>query len=265
MASRFANSSRIQIYWQKCVPWLESCAIAAWGITLLRLWLSGQLFLLIHPNYIPLTVIAGIGLTIVGATEAWRVAKRRKNHKNNQNSPNNQQHVNLIKPSLSSSLLLFVAIVALFVSPRPFTSEKAIHRGVIENIADARTIPQSFRASNRPEERTLVEWVRTISAYPEPDAYKGQKVNLSGFVVHSPDQPDNMFLITRFVITCCAADVYPVSLPVKIAESRKNYPPDRWLQIEGQVDVEGTGSNRQIVIVASNITAISEPKNPYDY
>ena len=259
MPSRSANSSQIQTYWQKFLPWLESCAILAWGITLLKLWLAGQLYLLIHPNYIPLTIIAGLGLTIVGIAEAWRVSKRRQGY------PNNQQHVTLIKPSLSSSLLLIVAIVSLFINPRPFTSEKAIHRGVIDNIADARTIPQSFRASNRPEERTLVEWVRTISAYPEPDAYKGQKVKLTGFVVHAPDQPDDMFLITRFVITCCAADVYPVSLPVKIAESRVNYPPDKWLQVEGQADVDIKDGKRQVVIVASNITAIAEPKNPYDY
>jgi uncharacterized repeat protein (TIGR03943 family) len=250
----------IYVYWQKFLPWLESCAIAAWGITLLKLWITGQLYLLVHPNYIPLTVIAGLSLALVGGAEAWRVSKRRQGY-----TVNNQQHVSLIKPSLSSSLLLIVAIIALFVSPRPFTSEKAIHRGVIDNIADARTVPQSFRASNRPEERTLIEWVRTISAYPEPDAYKGQKVKLTGFAVHAPDQPDNIFLITRFVITCCAADVYPVSLPIKVADSRSNYPPDRWFLVEGQADVETTNGKRQVVILASNITAIAEPKNPYDY
>ena len=74
-----------------------------------------------------------------------------------------------------------------------------------------------------------------------------------------------MFLLTRFVITCCAADVYPVSLPIRITESRANYPQDRWLQIEGQADVETTNGKRQVVIVASNLTAIAEPKNPYDY
>jgi len=264
MPSR-SNPLRMHIYtyWQKFLPWLESCAIAAWGLTLTKLWLSGQLFLLVHPNYIPLTVISGLGLLAIGGAEAWRVAKRLRLDKKLNNK---QQHISLIKPSLSSSVLLVVAIASLFINPRPFTSEKAIHRGVIDNVADARTIPKSFRASNRPEERTLVEWVRTISAYPEPDAYKGQKVKFTGFVVHSPDQPDNEFLITRFVITCCAADVYPVSLPIKITESRSKYPPDRWLQIEGQADVEtATNGKRQVVVVASNITAIAEPKNPYDY
>ncbi|PZU98440.1 MAG: TIGR03943 family protein [Pseudanabaena sp.] len=259
MSSSPVTSSRLVGYWQKFQPWLESTAIIAWGFTLLRLWLSNQLFLLIHPNYIPLTIIAGFTLTFVGFAEAWRVSKRRRNYSKN------QQHVNLFKPSLSSGLLLFVAIVALFVSPRAFTSEKAIHRGAIDNIADTRTVPQSFRASNRPEERNLVEWVRTISAYPEPDAYKGQKINLSGFVVHDPSLPDNMFLITRFVITCCAADVYPVSLPVKINGSRSAYPPDRWLQIQGQADVYNQNGNRQVMIIPNNITTIAEPKNPYDY
>ena len=260
MSSQPAKFSRLRIYWQNFAPWLESCAIGAWGLVLTKLWLSGQLFLLIHPNYIPLTIIAGILLLAIGAIEAWRVAQKRQ-----YKPSDSQKHINLIKPSLGSSLLLFVAILGLVISPRPFTSEKAIHRGVTDSLADARTIPQSFKSSNRPEERTLVEWVRTISAYPEPDAYVGQKVKLTGFVVHAPDQPDNMFLITRFVITCCAADVYPVSLPVKIADSRAKYPPDRWLQIEGQADVDSTNGNRQVVIVANNITAIAEPKNPYDY
>ncbi len=260
MSSQPAKFSRLQIYWQKFAPWLEASAIIAWGLVLTKLWLSGQLFLLIHPNYIPLTIIAGVLLLTIGAIEAWRVAQKQKYQ-----SSNSQKHINLIKPSLGSGLLLFVAILGLVISPRPFTSEKAIHRGVTDSLADARTIPQSFKSSNRPEERTLVEWVRTISAYPEPDAYVGQKVKLTGFVVHAPEQPDNMFLITRFVITCCAADVYPVSLPVKIADSRANYPPDRWLQIEGQTDVDSTDGKRQVVIVANNITAIAEPKNPYDY
>ena len=208
MSSRSTHFSRIHIYWQKFLPWLESCAITAWGIVLTKLWLFGQLFLLVHPNYIPLTAIAGLGLIAIGVTEAWRVSQRRRN---TATSANIQQHVTLIKPSLSSSLLLIVAIAALLINPRPFTSEKAIHRGVIDNIADARTVPKSFRASNRPEERTLVEWVRTISAYPEPDAYKGQKVKLTGFVVHAPDQPDNEFLIMERVAESRKVDEVPAS------------------------------------------------------
>ncbi|MDX2255247.1 MAG: TIGR03943 family protein [Pseudanabaenaceae cyanobacterium bins.39] len=255
------TTTTIQKLWQNCLPWLEAVALTTWGIALLRLWLLGKLYLLIHPNYIPLTIIAAFLLTIVGILEAWRVWQRQRSTSKSKN----QTHIALIKPSLSSSLLLIVAIIAICINPRPFTSEKAIHRGVFESIADARTVPQSFRASNRPEDRTLVEWVRTISAYPEPDAYKGQKADMTGFVVHAPDRPDNIFILTRFIITCCAADVYPVGLPIKIEGSRSQYAPDKWVRIEGQADVDSSSDKRQVVIVASKVTEIPEPKNPYDY
>jgi uncharacterized repeat protein (TIGR03943 family) len=242
---------------QILIAWLDVLALAAWGIVLLKLWLAGQLYLLIHPNYIGLTVCASLGLLAIAGCEAWRIVRQQRSR--------NSTHITLLMPTWSSSLLLGVAIIALIVNPRPFASEKAIHRGVTDSTAATRTVPQAFRASNRPEERTLVEWVRTLNAYPEPDAYKGQKVKVTGFVVHAKDLPDNIFLITRFVITCCAADVYPVSLPVKVGQSRANYPPDKWFTVEGQMVTEELLGKRQLVIQAANLTAVPEPKNPYDY
>jgi uncharacterized repeat protein (TIGR03943 family) len=67
------------------------------------------------------------------------------------------------------------------------------------------------------------------------------------------------------VITCCAADAYPVSLPVKLTQSRDTYKPDSWLEIEGQMITESLAGKRQLVIEAKSIKGIDEPKNPYDY
>jgi uncharacterized repeat protein (TIGR03943 family) len=77
--------------------------------------------------------------------------------------------------------------------------------------------------------------------------------------------PEQYFLISRFVITCCAADVYPVSLPVKTEQGRSAYPSDRWLEVEGQMITIENNGKRQLAIQASKITPISPPKNPYEY
>ncbi|CAN1211496.1 TIGR03943 family protein [Tumidithrix helvetica PCC 7403] len=256
--SRIYRSPR---FWQRIAPWLESIAIVGWGLLLLKLWIFGQLYLLIHPNYIALTVCAGFGLVAIGGMEATRVWWRQRNGANLDRS----QHVTFMMPSWSNSLLLATAILGLLISPRPFASEKAIHRGVTDGITATRSAPQSFRASNRPEDRTLVEWVRTLNVYPEPDAYTGQKVKVKGFVVYSKDLPDDIFLLTRFVITCCAADVYPVSLPIKVAQSRTAYPADKWFEVEGQMTTETLTNRRQLLVQASNLTPIPEPQNPYEY
>jgi uncharacterized repeat protein (TIGR03943 family) len=243
-------------FWQRLTPWLDAIAILGWGLLLLKLWVFGQLYLLIHPNYIVLTVTAGLGLVTIGGLEAARVWRRRNRSR--------AEHTTLMRPSFGNSLLIATAMLGLLITPRPFASEKAIHRGVTDGITATRSAPESFRASNRPEERTLVEWVRTLNVYPEPDAYTGQKVKVKGFVVYAKDLPEDVFLITRFVITCCAADVYPVSLPVKVGQSRTAYPADKWFEIEGQMTTETLANRRQLLIVANNLTPIPEPQNPYD-
>ena len=244
-------------------PWLDSLAALAWGIALLRLWFLGKLTLLVHPNYVPLTAVTGLFLCLVGGLEGFRVWRQQQRPRPRAVNPA-KEHISLLLPTWSSGILLWAAILALIIAPRPFASDKAIHRGVTDNLTATRINPASFRTSNRPEERTLIEWIRTISAYPEPDAYTGQKAKISGFVVHDQELPDHVFRLTRFVITCCAADVYPVSLPVILTQSRNSYPPDRWLEVEGTMMTETFQNKRQLVLNATHITTIPEPKNPYE-
>lgn len=240
-------------------PWLDVLAIAAWGLLLLKFWLTGQLFLLIHPNYLWLTVGSAFALLMMSCLKAGWLLK---------NPPRSQpsgQHSTLLPPNLSSGLLLLLAIGGLFITPRAFASDTAIQRGVGDALTLTRVKPQAFRGSNRTEDKTLIDWTRTLQVYPEPDAYTGQKVKVTGFVVHPPNLPPSYLLITRFVITCCAADVYPVSLPVKLAGDRSAYKPDTWLEITGQMTTEQLGDKRQLTIAAQTLTPVPEPKDPYNY
>jgi uncharacterized repeat protein (TIGR03943 family) len=233
-------------------PWLgylDGTALLAWGILLLKLWWMEQLPILIHPNYVPLVIGSAFLLLIIGGLALARSYYTSKGR--------GAWH-------WGSAILLCTALISLAVNPRAFASDKAIHRGVDDMSAiSARTAPASFRASNRPEQRTLLEWVRTIAAYPEPDAYTGQRAKVTGFVVRSPDLPSHVFLLTRFVITCCGADVYPVSLPVRVQTMPDNLRPDQWLEVEGVMFTLENKNQRQLAIDAQKLTPIPEPQNPY--
>ncbi|MFM7571626.1 MAG: TIGR03943 family putative permease subunit, partial [Snowella sp.] len=135
---------------------------------------------------------------------------------------------------------------------------------------------ESFQANVKPEERSLVDWVRTLNAYPEPDAYAGQKAKITGFVVHPPDLPDNYILLTRFILTCCAVDVYPVAIPVRLEGDRRQYPQDTWLEVQGIMETETLKANpqtsqksesqkRQLVLNAQSVRTIPTPADPYSY
>ena len=240
------------------LPWLDVLAIAAWGILMLKYWLTGKLNLLIHPDYFWLVIAGGLGLLLVGGLKGCVLLLRRHATRS---SP---QHITLFPPSFSSTLLLGAAILGLLVTPRVFASQTAIQRGVTDSLGATRSQPQAFRSSVQPEERTLVDWVRTLNVYPEPDAYTGQKVKVQGFVIHLPELPQEYLLLSRFVITCCAADAYPVGLPVKLPQNRQVYPPDTWLEVEGKMITEKLGGKRQLTIQASSLKQIPEPENPYE-
>ncbi|WP_310423572.1 TIGR03943 family putative permease subunit [Chamaesiphon sp. VAR_48_metabat_135_sub] len=237
--------------------WLDITAITAWGILLLKYAIDGTLYILIHPSYYLLVTVTGVCLLLIGIFQSWRLYRGNI-------ASSLELHSSLLPQGLTTMLLLGTAIAGLIITPKLFTSQAAVQRGISSDaVTVTRSQPQSFRAAVKPESKTLVDWVRTLNNYPEPDAYLGQKVNINGFVFYPKDLPANYLMLSRFVITCCAADAYPVALPVKFIGTRQNYPQDSWFQVKGKAIVETFSGSRQLVIEASEIKSIPTPKNPY--
>lgn len=248
------------------LPLLDIFALAAWGILMLKYWQKGQLSLLIHPNYFGLVIATGIVLVLLATVRLFQLIHHvRRLTKGRAPVVPVGQHISLFPPGWSSALFLAAAILGLVITPQVFASQTAIQRGITESTLMTRVQPQSFRSNSNPEERSLIEWVRTLAVYPEPDEYTDDPVKVQGFVVYPPNLPSQYLLISRFVITCCAADAYPVGLPVKLNGTRDAYPVDSWQEVQGRMITETLDGRRQLVIEASSLKKISKPENPYDY
>jgi len=240
------------------LDWLDVLAITAWGVLLLQYWLTEKLGLLIHPRYYGLTTVTGFILLLIAAFKAWGLLRKHL-------KPPKVQHLTLFPPGWSSGVLLVTALLGLLVTPQPLVSQAAVRLGLADSVVSNRLQPQAFRSSVPTEEKSLVDWARTLAVYPEPDAYVGQKAKVQGFVVHIAKLPDQYLLITRFVIGHCALDAYPVALPVQLTQNREAYAPDTWLEIEGQMITAELEGKRQLTIQAKSLKPIPEPKNPYEY
>ncbi|HEY9887764.1 MAG TPA: TIGR03943 family protein, partial [Candidatus Obscuribacterales bacterium] len=194
--------------WPIC---LDALALLLWGLMILRYWWTGRLAVLLHPDYHWLAIGAGWVLLLMAG---WRAAALIKPAA----SPGEAAHLALLPRRWSLAILLAVAVFGLIYVPRPFASEAAFARGITDPVGLTRSQPQRFARNTPPEERTLIDWIRTLNVYPEPDAYAGNPVNVTGFVIHPPDWSEDYLMVARFVLTCCAADAYPVGLPVKLTE-----------------------------------------------
>lgn len=269
----FAALNRYRSLYRQALPWLDVVALCAWSSLLLKKRLLGGLALLIHPNYFNLVLVAGLLLLAIALLLlSQRLAQARAARCNPALTPRTSasevQHITLFPPGVGTLLLLAAAIAGLAIPPRILGSETAIQRGITEaNLPYTQTQVQSFANQTKPEERSLLDWVRTLNAYPEPDAYTGQPAQFSGFVVHSEQLPDNYLLIARFTISCCAVDASPIGLPLRVPGSRADYPPDTWLQVNGTMATETLNGQRQLVVTVENaadLEKIPTPANPYE-
>jgi uncharacterized repeat protein (TIGR03943 family) len=238
--------------------WIDVAAVMAWGILLLKYWQNGSLNILIHPSYFGLVVVTGLVLLGIGLLKGYQLFRFPNK------VPPRTGHISLLPEGWTTGLLLVTAIAGLLITPKLFTSYTAVQRGVQESTVTTRVNAESFRSKIKPEARSLVDWVRTLAAYPEPDTYVGQKVNINGFVVEAPQLGANHILLSRFVLTCCAADVYPVALPVQLPAGTA-HKKDQWLQVSGKMSAEELAGKRQVVVVANDVQPIAVPEKPYEY
>jgi uncharacterized repeat protein (TIGR03943 family) len=225
--------------------WLDITAVTAWGMLLLKYAIDGTLYILIHPSYYLLVTVTGGCLLLIGILQSWRLYRYQSI------DDRELQHSSLLPQGVTTMLLLGTAIAGLIITPKLFNSHAAVQRGVSsESVTVTRNQTQAFRTNVKPESKSLVDWVRTLNLYPEPDAYLGQKVNVSGFIVNRPELPPNYLMLSRFV-------------PVKFTGDRQTYSQDSWLQVKGKMMVETFAGSRQLVIAATELQPMKAPKNPY--
>ncbi|MEM0981831.1 MAG: TIGR03943 family protein [Cyanobacteria bacterium P01_H01_bin.58] len=237
---------------------LDVLALLLWGLMILRYWWTGLLAVLLHPDYHWLAIGGGWFLLLLAAARGFALV---------QSSGKELQtaHIALLPRQWSLAMLLAVAVFGLIYVPRPFASDTALARGIAEPVALTRSQPQRFGRNTPPAERSLIGWIRTLNVYPEPDAYTGDPVDITGFVIHPPNWPDTYLMVARFVLTCCAADAYPVGIPVKLAGDRAEFESDSWITVQGEMMTETLDGQRRLVIQAGDIVTVPEPANPYEF
>lgn len=245
---------------KRVLPWpilWDTLALLLWGLMILRYWWTGRLAVLLHPDYHWLAIGAGWVLLFMAVWRGLALFQPRQKW--------DTPHIALLPRQWSLAVLLAVAMFGLIYVPRPFASDAALARGIADPVGLTRSQPQRFVRNTPPEERSIIDWIRILNVYPEPDAYTGKPVNVIGFVIHPPEWSDNYVMVARFVLTCCAADAYPVGIPVKLSENRAAFAPDSWISVQGEMMTETLDGQRRLVIQPTEVLSVPEPKNPYEF
>lgn len=244
------------------------------------LWLgfSGRLALYIHPRYVEFTmVMAVVAAVFVVAAVAFGWGRdghgSHDGHEHSHDHDHDHDHENGERPSArrfrsavaAGSLAIAIAAVIglVIVPPATLSSATAADR---EMNAGAPVLDDDELISIGSDfsSFTVKDWASMLGQISSPEFFDGATVDVVGFVTPDASDPENVYYVSRFIVTCCAVDASPVGVPVYEPSWRDGLAENDWVHVTGALVANPSASQGPDVVVEPNtIEIVDEPSDPY--
>lgn len=97
-----------------------------------------------------------------------------------------------------------------------------------------------------------------------PDKYAGKEIEITGFVYRDEDSKENEFIIGRFMMVCCAADMQIAGIRCD-NNNLESYSNDTWVKIKGKIKKDTYEGQVDPLIVVEYIEKDLSPDTSYVY
>lgn len=261
----------------------QGIALSLVGIvSTLWLGLNGQLGLYIHPRYFWFTLVMGVlaAMCVIAAC-IWLVGRRpagEHNHTGHDHAHDDEDELGDAETPRSGSgralaasvvgiLTVAGAVVALLVlPPTTLTAATATQRSVNAGVGPASAANAAPLLGGDSTQFTVRDWAILLRQNPDPAYFAEHSAEVSGFVLPSENDPENVFYVARFIITCCAVDAQPVGVPVILPGWQTQYEADSWVAVSGAFATSPSSKiTEKFALVPAEVTPIDIPEQPYVY
>ncbi|MDE0024694.1 MAG: TIGR03943 family protein [Spirochaetaceae bacterium] len=239
---------------------LRAAVVLALAAVLAMRYLDGSLGYFINLRYGWLTVVAMVCLVQLAAALLATAPKRARGE--------TEERVSM--PWMGAALLAVPVLLAL-VPPRPLGTDamatRALQIGSVPAAAGLGTASElNVGASGVP--RTVLDWLvlfdQETTGGGDLSRFAGESARVRGFVYRDERFPAGTFMVSRFLLSCCAADAAPIGLAVRWPDA-EFLEDDAWVWVSGDFSVESFLGERMPVLVGAEVTAADQPPQPYLY
>ncbi len=112
------------------------------------------------------------------------------------------------------------------------------------------------------DEQNFLNWLYIL--YRDAEEYRGTEVEITGFVFRDEKFEHNQFVLARFIMVCCIADMQLAGL-MCIYEGAQELQTDEWVSIRGHIEEETFLGEKIPVIIPEEIVPAEKPEIPYIY
>lgn len=234
-------------------PLLEAIALATWGALILSLAAAGRLDKVVNVRSASvrlLTLGGGGALTLLALARTREVFRRTRA------APCCTAGPGSARRSLG---ILAPALVGLVLGPRAFgltalrSAELSAGPAAVELLG--------FGSEGRPPFYAPTNLLAVAYASArDPFSHLDRPVEVEGIRQEVAGAPRSLYRVGRFVMTCCAADAYPIAATV-VDDTGSAPPEGRWVLVRGTLQWDRGG--QALVILADCVLEIPEPASPY--
>jgi uncharacterized repeat protein (TIGR03943 family) len=224
------------------------------GLLALQMSLTDAMLTFLRPGMRPWLVGAGATLVVLGGVSALGRRGGSEDHSHN----------------VQVGWLLLVPLCVGILAPTALDARAAQRASAWRRQAfpsrpfDLDAYLRANALSGGTPRLPLVDYVNAVSTHR---AYlEAHPIRLIGFVTSQP-HGGNRFLLTRFLVGCCAADAFPMQIEVHTLER----PPaaDTWVEVTVRLASEPRArrdqERRDPVLLAQSLHKVSKPSEPYEY
>ena len=226
------------------------------------IWLGavGKLTLYIHPRYVVFTVV----MAVVALLLAVGSLLARPEHDHGDEKP---RWYRLPLRAAAVAVALAVAVGLVVVPPATLTQATVDQRTINATTvgSDAQSLDSAAGQPNAAFAHfTVLDWSSLLRQTSDPAFYDGKAVDVTGFIATDADDPDNLFYVSRFVVTCCAVDAQPIGVPVYQPGWKDSFAVGAWVRVTGGFATNPSEQSSQPIALVTAITkSVKEPDEPY--
>jgi putative membrane protein len=97
-----------------------------------------------------------------------------------------------------------------------------------------------------------------------PGKYEGKEIEITGFVYKDKDLKENEYIIGRFMMICCAADMQIAGIRCD-SNNLESYDSDTWIKIKGKIKKDTFEGEVDPLIVVEHVEKDLNPDTSYVY
>ncbi len=222
--------------------------------------INNQLLWYINLRFILLTQVGIVFLAILAQRLFTEVRASRE-----QGASHDHDHDHDHAPSAMNLWVMVLPLaIGLLIPARPLDASAVSAKGLTTTSALISSDSTSQLLETESAQRNILDWVKLFYFEEDLNPFIGQQASVVGFVYHDESLPAGQFFVSRFILSCCAADGYAVGMIVE-PPAGATFEQDTWLQVTGTIDVVAYNGKPSPLVRAEKLEEVAQPEQPYLY